>query len=142
MIGETHLVRLEPLEISAPSLVLLQALKFIAKICNPIPQKPKGQFLGTPPMKGFRSCVISARTKATLAAAKGCGIKLGGQRGNLGRMKNMSQKGDAARAAVRSAAAAKCDEISCRSAKLNRPKSAPRGHSDQRRPKTHGRRPR
>jgi DNA invertase Pin-like site-specific DNA recombinase len=56
------------------------------------------------------AAMISARTKAALAAAKGCGINLGGQRGNLDRMKNMSQKGDAASAAVRSVAAAKRNE--------------------------------
>jgi DNA invertase Pin-like site-specific DNA recombinase len=54
--------------------------------------------------------MISARTKAALAAAKARGVKLGGQRGSLGRMEAMAKKGNAASAAVRQAACAKRNE--------------------------------
>ena len=51
--------------------------------------------------------MISGRTKAALAAAKGRGVKLGGQRGSLDRMGRMAQKGNVVSAAVRRAASAK-----------------------------------
>jgi DNA invertase Pin-like site-specific DNA recombinase len=54
--------------------------------------------------------MISARTKAALAAAKARGVRLGGQRGSLDRMGRMAQKGNAASATVRSAASAKRNE--------------------------------
>jgi DNA invertase Pin-like site-specific DNA recombinase len=54
--------------------------------------------------------MISSRTKAALAAAKARGVRLGGQRGSLDRMGRMARKGNAASAAVRSAATAKRNE--------------------------------
>jgi DNA invertase Pin-like site-specific DNA recombinase len=54
--------------------------------------------------------MISARTKAALAAAKARGVKLGGQRGSLDRMGRMARKGNAASATVRRAASAKRNE--------------------------------
>jgi DNA invertase Pin-like site-specific DNA recombinase len=54
--------------------------------------------------------MISARTKAALAAAKARGVRLGGQRGSLDRMGHMARKGNAASAAVRQAASAKRNE--------------------------------
>jgi DNA invertase Pin-like site-specific DNA recombinase len=54
--------------------------------------------------------MISARTKAALAAAKARGVRLGGQRGSSDRMKGMARKGNAASAAVRQAARAKRNE--------------------------------
>jgi DNA invertase Pin-like site-specific DNA recombinase len=54
--------------------------------------------------------MISARTKAALAAAKARGVVLGGQRGSLDRMWPMARKGNKASAAVRNAAAAKRNE--------------------------------
>src|SRR6185437_987490 len=45
--------------------------------------------------------MISARTKAALAAAKSRGVKLGGQRGSKKRMAAMAAKGAQASAAVR-----------------------------------------
>jgi hypothetical protein len=54
--------------------------------------------------------MISARTKATLAAAKARGARLGGQRGSLDRMGRMARKGNAASAIVRRAASAKRNE--------------------------------
>jgi DNA invertase Pin-like site-specific DNA recombinase len=54
--------------------------------------------------------MISARTKAALAAAKARGVKLGGQRGSVGRMSRIARKGNVASAAVRSASAAKRNE--------------------------------
>jgi DNA invertase Pin-like site-specific DNA recombinase len=59
--------------------------------------------------------MISARTKAALAAAKARGVRLGGQRGSLERMGSMARKGNAAsatvrRATVRRATAAKRNE--------------------------------
>ena len=51
--------------------------------------------------------MISARTKAALAAAKARGVKLGGQRGSLDRMSHVALNGNAASATVRSASAAK-----------------------------------
>lgn len=54
--------------------------------------------------------MISARTKAALAAAKARGVRLGGQRGSLDRMEAMARKGNAASAAVRRAASAKRNE--------------------------------
>ena len=54
--------------------------------------------------------MISARTKAALAAARARGVELGGQRGSLDRMAPMAQKGNAASAAVRRAAVAKRNE--------------------------------
>src|ERR1700730_12450938 len=54
--------------------------------------------------------MISARTKAALAAAKARGVKLGGQRGSLDRMGRMALKGNVPNAAVRSASAAKRNE--------------------------------
>src|SRR5215472_17965004 len=56
------------------------------------------------------AAMISARTKAALAAAKARGVVLGGQRGSLDRMGHMARKGNAASAAVRSASAAKRKE--------------------------------
>ena len=53
--------------------------------------------------------MISARTKAALAAATR-GVKLGGQRGSVGRMSRMARKGNVASAAVRSTSAAKRNE--------------------------------
>jgi DNA invertase Pin-like site-specific DNA recombinase len=41
--------------------------------------------------------MISARTKAALAAAKARGVRLGGQRGSLDRMGRMARKGNAAK---------------------------------------------
>lgn len=54
--------------------------------------------------------MISARTKAALAAAKARGVVSGGQRGSLDRMWPVARKGNAASAAVRRAAAAKRNE--------------------------------
>ena len=54
--------------------------------------------------------MISARTKAALAAARIRGVELGGQRGSLDRIAPMAQKGNAASAAVRRAAVAKRNE--------------------------------
>jgi DNA invertase Pin-like site-specific DNA recombinase len=54
--------------------------------------------------------MISARTKAALAAAKARGVRLGGQRGSLDRMGRMARKGNAASAIVRCAASAKRNE--------------------------------
>jgi len=54
--------------------------------------------------------MISARTKAALAAAKARGVRLGGQRGSLERMGSMARKGNAASATVRRATAAKRNE--------------------------------
>jgi DNA invertase Pin-like site-specific DNA recombinase len=54
--------------------------------------------------------MISAHTKAALAAAKARGVKLGGQRGSLDRMRPMARKGNVASAAVRSTSAAKRNE--------------------------------
>jgi DNA invertase Pin-like site-specific DNA recombinase len=57
--------------------------------------------------------MISARTKAALAAAKARGVKLGGQRGSLdrmGRMASMAREGNAVSATVRQAASAKRNE--------------------------------
>src|SRR5271156_1088024 len=54
--------------------------------------------------------MISARTKAALAAAKARGVRLGGQRGSLSRMGRMAFKGNATSAAVRGASAAKRNE--------------------------------
>jgi len=51
--------------------------------------------------------MISARTKAALEAAKARGVKLGGQRGSLERMRGMAAKGTRASATVRQQAAAK-----------------------------------
>jgi DNA invertase Pin-like site-specific DNA recombinase len=51
--------------------------------------------------------MISARTKAALEAAKARGVKLGGQRGSLERMKGMAAKGTRVSATVRQQAAAK-----------------------------------
>ena len=56
------------------------------------------------------AAMISARTKAALAAAKARGVVLGGRRGNLERMLGMSRKGNTASATVRSAAVAKRNE--------------------------------
>jgi DNA invertase Pin-like site-specific DNA recombinase len=56
------------------------------------------------------AAMISARTKAALAAAKARGVVLGGQRGSAGRMERIGRKGNAASAAVRSEAAAKRNE--------------------------------
>jgi hypothetical protein len=42
--------------------------------------------------------MISARTKAALAAAKARGVRLVGQRGSLDRMGRMARKGNAASA--------------------------------------------
>jgi DNA invertase Pin-like site-specific DNA recombinase len=56
------------------------------------------------------AAMISARTKAALAAAKARGVRLGGQRGSLDRMEAMAKKGNAASAAVRQAACAKRNE--------------------------------
>jgi DNA invertase Pin-like site-specific DNA recombinase len=54
--------------------------------------------------------MISARTKAALAAAKARGVELGGQRGSLDRMARMAQKGNVASATVRRATVAKRNE--------------------------------
>jgi DNA invertase Pin-like site-specific DNA recombinase len=54
--------------------------------------------------------MISARTKAALAAAKARGVELGGQRGSLDRMGRMALKGNAASIAKRGAAVAKRNE--------------------------------
>jgi DNA invertase Pin-like site-specific DNA recombinase len=54
--------------------------------------------------------MISARTKAALAAAKARGVRLGGQRGSPERMEGMGRKGNAASATVRRAATAKRNE--------------------------------
>jgi DNA invertase Pin-like site-specific DNA recombinase len=54
--------------------------------------------------------MISARTKAALAAAKTRGVRLGGQRGSLDRMGRMARKGNVASAIVRRAASAKRNE--------------------------------
>lgn len=51
--------------------------------------------------------MISARTKAALAAAKARGVKLGGQRGSRTRMSKMATKGARASAITRQRAAAK-----------------------------------
>lgn len=51
--------------------------------------------------------MISARTKAALAAAKARGVALGGQRGGLERMKAMAAKGTRVSAVVRHDAASK-----------------------------------
>ncbi len=53
------------------------------------------------------AAMISARTKAALEAAKARGVKLGGQRGSLERMKGMAAKGTRLSATVREGAAAK-----------------------------------
>jgi DNA invertase Pin-like site-specific DNA recombinase len=53
------------------------------------------------------AAMISARTKAALAAAKARGVVLGGQRGSADRMERIGRKGNAASAAVRREAAAK-----------------------------------
>jgi DNA invertase Pin-like site-specific DNA recombinase len=54
--------------------------------------------------------MISARTKAALAAAKARGVELGGQRGSPDRMSHIAQKGNAASTTVRRAVAAKRNE--------------------------------
>ena len=54
--------------------------------------------------------MISARTKAALAAAKARGVELGGLRGDLERMASMAIKGNAASASKRSIKAAKRNE--------------------------------
>ena len=54
--------------------------------------------------------MISARTKAALAAAEARGVVLGGQQGSLDRMWPMARKGNKASDAVRIAAAAKRNE--------------------------------
>jgi DNA invertase Pin-like site-specific DNA recombinase len=54
--------------------------------------------------------MISARTKAALAAAKARGVRLGGHRGSPERMEGMARKGNAASATVRRAASAKRNE--------------------------------
>jgi DNA invertase Pin-like site-specific DNA recombinase len=53
------------------------------------------------------AAMISARTKAALAAAKARGTVLGGQRGSLERMASRAAKGTRVSAAVRQAAAAR-----------------------------------
>ena len=55
--------------------------------------------------------MISARTKAALAAARARGVKLGGQRGSPERMRHVAQKGKrAASAVIRRTAVAKRNE--------------------------------
>jgi DNA invertase Pin-like site-specific DNA recombinase len=54
--------------------------------------------------------MISARTKAALGAAKARGVTLGGQRGEVKRMKAMAKKGNIASVAARSLQAAKRNE--------------------------------
>jgi DNA invertase Pin-like site-specific DNA recombinase len=54
--------------------------------------------------------MISARTTAALAAAKARGVALGGQRGDLSRMKSMAAKGTKASAKPRSMNAARRNE--------------------------------
>jgi DNA invertase Pin-like site-specific DNA recombinase len=54
--------------------------------------------------------MISARTKAALAAAKARGVTLGGQRGSLDRMKIIGRKGNVASAVARRKAAAMRNE--------------------------------
>ena len=56
------------------------------------------------------AAMISARTTAALAAAKACGVALGGRRGDMSRMEAMAAKGTKASAAARSALAAKRNE--------------------------------
>lgn len=53
------------------------------------------------------AAMISARTKASLEAAKARGMALGGQRGSLERMRGMAAKGTRVSAAVRQQLAAK-----------------------------------
>jgi DNA invertase Pin-like site-specific DNA recombinase len=54
--------------------------------------------------------MISARTKAALGAAKARGVALGGQRGEVKRMKEMAKKGNVASVATRSLQAEKRNE--------------------------------
>jgi DNA invertase Pin-like site-specific DNA recombinase len=56
------------------------------------------------------AAMISARTKAALAAAKARGVALGGLRGSADRMEIIGRKGNTTSAAVRSEAAAKRNE--------------------------------
>jgi DNA invertase Pin-like site-specific DNA recombinase len=56
------------------------------------------------------AAMISARTKAALAAAKVRRVELGGQRGSLDRMSRIAQKGNAASTTVRRAVVAKRNE--------------------------------
>jgi len=53
------------------------------------------------------AAMISARTKAALQAAKARGVALGGQRGNLERMRAMAAKGTRVSASVRQKSASK-----------------------------------